>query len=186
MAVTLVLTPSGDILLNNQGRAALIKQLKQVLLNEFESVVLPRKWLFMSELPLTAQGKINQGLLTQLFSLKNTHSPQIISCRYQHETVELQLRIQPDLVYFVGHFPDQPILPGVTQLAWAEQFGKIFFDIKQPFLRMEVVKFKKVIQPNSLITMTLNWKADTEKLYFELVSIDDTHSSGRIVYGEQE
>jgi 3-hydroxymyristoyl/3-hydroxydecanoyl-(acyl carrier protein) dehydratase len=135
---------------------------------------------------LTTQGKVNQNILTQLFSLKNTHSPQIISCIYQLDSVELQLRIQPELVYFSGHFPDQPILPGVTQLAWAEQFGKIFFTIDKPFLRMEVVKFKKVIRPNSLIKMTLSWKQSADKLYFELISVDDSHSSGRIVYGEQE
>lgn len=186
IAVTLVLTGEGKEILSQQGRGALVQQLKKQLMCEFETVVLPKKWLFFSSLPLTAQGKIDQDCLIQLFSLKNTHSPQIIACDFKGERVELQLQILSGLVYFKGHFPDQPILPGVTQLAWVEQFGKIFFNIGLPFLRMEVIKFKKVIRPDELIKMELNWKAETGKLYFELTSTNNDHSSGRIVYGEQE
>lgn len=186
IAAALVLTNLGAEFLAQQGRGALIKQLRKELMHEFETVVLPRKWLFISMLPLTTQGKINQGLLIQLFSLRKTHFPQIVSCDYQSELVELHLRISPDLVYFSGHFPEQPVLPGVTQLAWAEQIGKIFFNIDLPFLRMEVIKFKKIIQPDDLIKMKLHWKTETSKLYFELTSVNNAHSSGRIVYGEQE
>ena len=148
--------------------------------------MLPRKWLLISRLPFTAQGKINQNILIQLFLLKKTHFPQIVSCDYLDETVELYLQISPDLVYFSGHFSDQPVLPGVTQVAWAEQIGKVFFDIQLPFLRMEVIKFKKIIQPGDLIKMKLNWTADTNKLYFEWTSVNNAHSSGRIIYGELE
>lgn len=186
IATALVLTDVGSEFLEQQGRGTLIKLLRQALMHEFETVVLPRKWLFISMLPLTAQGKINQNLLIQLFSLRKTHFPQIVNCDYQGETVELHLQISPDLVYFSGHFPGQPVLPGVTQLAWAEQIGKIFFNIDPPFLRMEVIKFKKIIQPGDLIKMKLHWKVETNKLYFELTSVNNAHSSGRIVYGEQE
>ncbi len=186
IAVTVVLTDLGKELLDQHSRSSLVHLLRKELMCEFETVVLPRKWLFFSSLPLTVQGKIDKDCLIQLFLLKNTHSPQIISCDYQEGSVELQLQILPDLVYFNGHFPDQPILPGVTQLAWVEQFGKIFFNISLPFLRMEVIKFKKVIRPDELIRMELNWKAGTGKLYFELTSTNNDHSSGRIVYGEQE
>ncbi len=77
------------------------------------------------------------------------------------------------------------MLPGVTQLAWVEAFAKILFDIEKPFLRMEVIKFKKIIIPDTLINMKLNWKVSTGKLYFEIYSVENAHSSGRMVYGEQ-
>ncbi|MEO1895586.1 MAG: AMP-dependent synthetase, partial [Methylococcales bacterium] len=168
-----------------QGRSQLIKQIRQHLSNRFESVVLPRKWLFIQALPYTAQGKINQQLLTELLSLDSNRFPQIVQCDFQDNHVELQLKVLAKIVYFTGHFPEQPILPGVTQIAWAEQFGKLFFAIKQPFLRMEVIKFKKIIRPGDSISMTLNWKAESSKLYFEINSETDSHSSGRMVYGAQ-
>ncbi len=186
IAAVLVLTETGNAFLQQQGRAELIKAIRKQLMQGFENVVLPRKWLFIQSLPLTTQGKINRELLLQLLSLDSTRSPQILLCDYQAEQVELQLRVPPDLVYFSGHFPEQPILPGVTQLAWVEQFGKLFFNIALPFLRMEVIKFKKIIRPGDIIQMRLNWKADNQKLYFELSSVSDSHSSGRMVYGEQE
>jgi acyl-coenzyme A synthetase/AMP-(fatty) acid ligase/3-hydroxymyristoyl/3-hydroxydecanoyl-(acyl carrier protein) dehydratase len=186
IASVIVLTQSGQDYLQQYGRASLIKQLRKRLMDSFETVVLPKKWLFINALPMTAQGKINRELLVQLFSLDPIRSPQIQYCSFQEQTVELQCRIAPNLIYFSGHFLEQPILPGVTQLAWAERFAKIFFPINAPFLRMEVVKFKKIIQPEAIIKINLSWKADSGKLYFEITSAAHAHSSGRIVYGENE
>ena len=186
IAAVLVLTETGNTFLQQQGRAELIKALRKQLMQGFESVVLPRKWLFIQSLPLTEQGKVNRELLLQLLSQDTKRSPQILLCEYQDDAVDLQLRVPRSLVYFSGHFPEQPILPGVTQLAWVEQFGKIFFNITLPFLRMEVIKFKKIIRPDDIIQMKLNWKADSNKLYFELRSVSDSHSSGRMVYGENK
>ncbi len=184
IAVVLVLTPRGEVFLQQQGRADFIKQVRKQLMSRFETVVLPKKWLFINTLPLTSQGKINQQLLIQLLSLDPLYSPQILSCHYQDQNIALQCRVLPSLLYFNGHFPKQPILPGVTQLAWAEQLAKIFFNISLPFLRMEVVKFKKIIEPNMLVDIHLSWKAETGKLYFEITSGSYSHSSGRMVYGE--
>ncbi|MFK5951062.1 MAG: AMP-binding protein [Methylococcales bacterium] len=184
IAVVLVLTPSGEAFLQQQGRADFIKQVRKQLMSHFETVVLPKKWLFINTLPLTPQCKINQQLLIQLLSLDPLYSPQILSCNYQAQSIALQCRISLGLLYFNGHFPEQPILPGVTQLAWAEQLAKIFFNISLPFLRMEVVKFKKIIEPNMLVDIHLSWKPETGKLYFEITSGSYSHSSGRMVYGE--
>ena len=96
------------------------------------------------------------------------------------------MRIQAELLYFEGHFPEQPILAGIAQLSWVESYGKLFFDIHQPFIRMEVIKFKKIIQPNDKIQLKLNWNTETNKLYFELNSDSASHASGRLVYGETQ
>lgn len=183
VAAAIVLTESGLEALRRQGRAAVIKSLRRQLQRAFESVVLPRKWLFFDTLPMTRQGKINHVLLRQLFALDSAKYPQLLYCRIAINRAELEFRIQPELVYFDGHFPGMPILPGVTQLAWAEHYGKLFFSIEQPFLTMEAVKFKKIILPDALINMTLEWRDETGKLYFDLSSVSESHSSGRMVYG---
>lgn len=183
VTAAIALTESGLEALRRQGRAAVIKSLRRQLQRIFEPVVLPRKWLCFDGLPMTRQGKIDHGLLRQLFALDSGKYPQLLYCRIAANSVELELRIQPELVYFDGHFPDMPILPGVTQLAWAEHYGKLFFSIEQPFLTMEAVKFKKIIQPNALIKMTLEWRDESGKLNFDLSSVSESHSSGRMVYG---
>jgi len=179
------LTPQGQESLKQQGRAVLIKQLRKQLMTQFETVVLPRKWLFVSSLPVNTQGKINQQLLSQLVSLDAKRYPQVLSYEKQDENTVLSLQVSDKLIYFSGHFPEQPILPGVTQLAWVEEFGKILFDINKPFLSMEVIKFRKIIPPGTVVNLKLNWKAETSKLYFDMSSTEGAHSSGRMIYGER-
>lgn len=183
VATVIILTDKGNDLLQQQGRAQLIKQLRSSLMESLETVVLPKKWLFMSSFPLTTQGKLDRDLISQLLNLNTTRFPQVLFCDLQTNSINLQLRVPLELDYFAGHFPEQPILPGVTQLAWVEHLGKIFFSIVNPFLRMEVIKFKKIIRPGDIIQLKLSWNAGNEKLYFEMDSVNNSHSSGRIVYG---
>ncbi|MDO9161487.1 MAG: AMP-binding protein [Methylococcaceae bacterium] len=182
VAVTVVLSQSGAEQLATQGRNPLIKQLRKALEPWFEAVVLPRKWLFVNTMPLTPQGKIDQHLLTSLLDVDNRKLPQALNLVITADDIKLGLKVPEDLVYFPDHFASYPLLPGVVQLAWAEHFGKLFFVINKPFRHMEVIKFIKIIQPGDELTLTLNWKANTGKLYFNFSSAQGPHSSGRMVY----
>jgi len=106
----------------------------------------------------------------------------VLNLAISADEVQLNLKVPEDLVYFPNHFASYPLLPGVVQLAWAEHFGKLFFSITKPFCQMEVVKFIKIIQPGDELTLTLNWKAVSGKLYFNFSSGLGAHSSGRMVY----
>ncbi len=186
IAVFAVLTDSGYQQLREIGKAAFIKQLRNYLAHRFEAIVLPRKWLFSNSLPLTAQGKINNRLIVDLLAINKHKLPQIQFVEFKNEThLQLYLFVQAELVYFQGHFPDYPILPGIAQIAWTEYYGKLLFDIEQPFLRMENIKFKKTVSPESQVKLDLHWRPETQKLYFTLSSDTEAHSSGRMVYGAQ-
>ncbi len=182
VAVTVVLSQPGAEHLACQGRNPLIKQLRKALEPWFEAVVLPRKWLFVNTMPLTSQGKIDQRLLTSLMDVDNRKLPQALKLIITADDIKLELKVPEDLIYFPNHFASYPLLPGVVQLAWAEHFGKLFFAINRPFSHMEVVKFIKIIQPGNELMLTLNWKANTGKLYFNFSSTQGPHSSGRMVY----
>ncbi|KAF3981371.1 MAG: AMP-binding protein [Methylococcales symbiont of Hymedesmia sp. n. MRB-2018] len=183
---SIALTPDGRLSIEQQGRASFIKNLRVQLMKRFETVVLPRKWLILDQLPLTSQGKLNRPLMTGLLSLDNKRYPQLQFCCYQEQNVELLLRIQPELIFFDGHFPEQPILAGIAQLAWVEKYGRLFFSIDLPFLRMEVIKFKKIIHPKDIISLKITWNNTTEKLYFKITSENEVNASGRLLYGEEK
>lgn len=187
VAAVVMLSQQGVEQLEAQGRNRLIRQLRKTLEPWFESVVLPRKWLFVNTIPLTSHGKIEQQLLKSLFSVPTSCGtsrklPHVLNLEMVSDGVRLGLRVPDDLLYFPDHFATYPILPGVVQLAWVEHFGKLFFVIDKPFSHMEVVKFTQVIQPGDELTLALDWKAATGKLYFNFSSDRDTHSSGRMVY----
>jgi len=186
VAVAMVLSQQGTEQLQAQGRGRFIKQLRRTLASWFESVVLPRKWLFVNSMPLTNQGKIEQQLLKKLLDFDSRKFPQAINLETSADCVRLDLRVPEDLLYFPDHFADYPILPGVVQLAWAEHFGKLFFGIDKPFSHMEAVKFTQVIRPGDELTLVLDWKAEPGKLYFNFSSERGTHSLGRMVYEGNE
>ena len=94
--------------------------------------------------------------------------------------VELTLHVEADILDFQGHFPQHPLLPGVTQIDWAIYYGHKLLNTYPHFAGMEVIKFQEPILPGSNITLTLEWFADKHKLHFAYTSTKGTHSSGRI------
>jgi acyl-CoA synthetase (AMP-forming)/AMP-acid ligase II/3-hydroxymyristoyl/3-hydroxydecanoyl-(acyl carrier protein) dehydratase len=183
VGAVIVLTEDGLQLLKIKGRKPLIKQLREALYQYFDAVVLPRKWLFLERMPLTAEGKIEQPILKHLLDMDSRKFPYVLGVEKTGDGVELKLNVPEELIYFPDHFSSYPILPGVVQIAWAEHFGKLFFAIDEPFLQMEVIKFVNVIQPGAELNLTLNWKASPGKLYFNFSSESGPRSSGRMVYG---
>lgn len=186
VACALMLTSLGLDHFKRYGRADLIKALTTQLSDSFERVALPKKWLFMDCWPLSSQGKSDADTINGLLDMDGGIFPELQFFGGQDDGVELVLRMQAGLPYFAGHFPKQPILPGVTQLAWAESYGKLFFPISQPFSGMEVIKFKKIIRPGDKLTLQLKWNAGSGKLYFDFSSAIESHSSGRLLYGDDK
>lgn len=92
----------------------------------------------------------------------------------------LSLYLQPELFWFKGHFPQQPILPGVTQIHWALHYATEIFSFKHKFRGIEVVKFQRPLPPQERITLILNWDAEKYKLSFQYLCDGQTASSGRI------
>ncbi len=182
LAAVLLLSPQGFEQLQEQGRAVWIKQQKHRLRDHFENLMLPKKWLFLNRYPETSQGKIDTGLLTALLNSDKKRFPVIQTVRFEEQAVRLQIKIQARLDYFEGHFPGQPILPGVTQLAWADHYGRLFFKIDSGFSRLEAVKFKKTIAPDTLAVLSLRWHPGQQKLYFELSCDTGSFGSGRMLY----
>lgn len=90
--------------------------------------------------------------------------------------------IDASLPQFAGHFPDQPILPGVVQVDWAirlaQQLGLGDESIKQ----LEVVKFQHLVMPPVTLRLTLERLA-SGKTKFCFASDEKVFSSGRLVWG---
>ncbi|MGD0961749.1 MAG: AMP-binding protein, partial [Methylomonas sp.] len=129
VAAAAALSAEGKLLTRTSGRKALIKQLRAALEPWFESVVLPRKWLFLEALPLTAQGKRDTQLLKQLLSADSGKLPVLYGGAITAAAACLQLKVPEDLPYFPDHFSAYPILPGVVQIGWADYFAKLLFAI---------------------------------------------------------
>lgn len=93
---------------------------------------------------------------------------------------QLVFTLDPQLSYFEGHFPDQPILAGVVQLNWAIELAKTHLDLAGSEIKaIEVLKFQQLLTPNTQVTLTLEQK-DHKKFTFSFQSATGNHASGRI------
>ena len=96
----------------------------------------------------------------------------------------LQLHIVEDLFWFRGHFPNQPILPGVAQLDWVMHYARDFLQADWQLLSVENIKFQHPILPNCLLRLTLSWLLEKNQLTFSYVLLSDKEeinaSNGKI------
>lgn len=180
VAVAGVCTPAGARLLAEQGRKALLAQLRDDLHRRFEAVLLPRRWLLFSRLPETAAGKPDHAALRNWFS-DDRRLPQARQVRADGTELAVTLKIPADLGYFADHFPRYPILPGVVQIGWAEHYAGLWFGQTGGFRRMEAVKFVQPIRPDCELTLKLSWQGAAGRLTFEFRDAKRVYSSGRLL-----
>ena len=182
-AVVVQLSEEGESQLNDFGRKPLVKTFKELLREHFESVVLPRRWRFVEQMPYNSQGKLPMDALKSLFDKEPVKWPEITREHVSDTEANIQCVIQKELIYFDGHFEGNPVLPGVVQVHWAEAFGRRLLKLSGQFKCLEVIKFQKIIVPGHSINIILKYDDAKDKLSFKYESEKGVHSSGRICFG---
>lgn len=208
LAAFAVLTEAGSALLAQQGKLALNRRLRSALAGVAEAVALPRRWRYLDALPVNAQGKVTRAALLALLEPlepdyaphtanepapapampwnaawdARPRAPQVLSAERGERSVSLQLGILVDLLYFEGHFPVAPILPGVAQLDWAIAFGRNYFPLPPVFREVAALKFQQVIVPGATVTLELQHDTVKGSLQFRYLSDAGQHASGRVLF----
>ena len=66
VAAVIVCSAAGRALLAGEGKLALNRRLRQALHGQVDAVAMPRRWRYLEQLPINAQGKTTQALLLAL------------------------------------------------------------------------------------------------------------------------
>jgi len=75
------------------------------------------------------------------------------------DTLVAEFEIRADSPWFAGHFPDQPILPGVAILAMAAETIRFFAGMRRQKVRiagLKRVRFKLPIKPQDPVTIEVS------------------------------
>ncbi|HCW65714.1 MAG TPA: 3-hydroxyacyl-ACP dehydratase [Thalassospira lucentensis] len=89
------------------------------------------------------------------------------------------------MLYFRGHFPGMPILPGVVQLHWAIHQAATLFGVPVTISEVTQLKYRKPIAPGSTLMLELDCDRDNRKVKFRYHSdAEGDHSSGILKWRE--
>jgi acyl-coenzyme A synthetase/AMP-(fatty) acid ligase/3-hydroxymyristoyl/3-hydroxydecanoyl-(acyl carrier protein) dehydratase len=183
LGALVVLSENGLHALRNLGRRAVTEGLRRHLSEHCETLALPRRWRWLRQLPLNAQGKLPQAEVEALLIAPRPKAPDVLEQVETDGEWNLQLVVPADLAYFSGHFPTAPVLPGVVQVDWALSLGRQLLDLPPRFVGMEVLKFQQLVRPGDEIQLHLRFDRERGKLYFAYRNDTAACSSGRIVLG---
>jgi acyl-coenzyme A synthetase/AMP-(fatty) acid ligase len=185
VAAFIVLSEPGRQQLARSGKLAMNRVLRELIRQRIAAIGAPRIWRYLDALPVNAQGKVTQN---DLIALLEAGSPRGFKPR--HRLLErdgaralVELVAPRDLLYFDGHFPGRPILPGVVQVDWAIAFGRQYFNLPPLFRGIQALKFQKLIPPELSLTVELIHQAEKRALSFKITSALGTHASGRVLFG---
>lgn len=104
--------------------------------------------------------------------------PVILQRHIETDSACYRLYLPPELVYFQGHFPDHPVLPGVVQLRWALELASPL-GVNGELEVMQRLKFTRLITPGLELSLALK-RNDKPGLDFRFHDDNGTFSSGRI------
>ncbi|PZN84002.1 MAG: AMP-dependent synthetase [Candidatus Methylumidiphilus alinenensis] len=108
--------------------------------------------------------------------------PTILGERTDADGIVLALRIPEGLAYFVGHFDEVSVVPGVAQIQWAVHYARQYLAISRSFSHMETIKFKDLLLPGQHLELILRYLNTANKLEFCYRSETVEYSSGRIYF----
>jgi len=176
----IVLTKKGMKQLVSEGKVKLNKCFQQQLCQYFDRTVIPKKFRYVKEIPINSQGKYVHHDLKELFNKSSIRDPKVLDLeQVSNEKAIVTIEVGKEIVYFRGHFPGSPVLPGIVQTDWVIKFACHIFNIEKfNIQKIAQLKFNRVIQPGANLFIELIWKNNT--LTFKYYDAESAYSSGKL------
>jgi hypothetical protein len=113
--------------------------------------------------------------------LQKRDSPPVVWWTEESGRQRFLLSIRPDESCFAGHFPGNPILPGVVQLHWAILLARYTLGFSEPPRDILRLKFQRIVVPPAVVELRLEPKTDN-RVEFRVLGREDSHSRGLLVF----
>lgn len=107
--------------------------------------------------------------------------PIVSGCRRLPSGVRLALQVPSDLAWFDGHFPGDPILPGVAQVGWAIRLAREYLGLARDPAVLEGVKFHRPVRPGATLELELRRDpACATRIAWRLIENGEAAGSGQM------
>ncbi len=186
LRVAAVIVPSirGSEFIQREGRGSLSRALRASLAVVFDPVLHPRYWRIVNALPADSQGKLQLNTLRALFGGSppdeiTADRPEVLGELSGSDFVERSCRVPLDLACFPGHFPNEPVVPGVLQFDWAMELVAQHLGHTPRVAEIISLKLTSPLRPGQRFRVRAHVVGD-EKVEFKLWSKEATHATGRV------
>ncbi|HEY4124856.1 MAG TPA: AMP-binding protein, partial [Rhizomicrobium sp.] len=171
------LNAAGKAALAEEGAFRLSRRLRIALAPLLEPAERPKHWRFET-IPSNSQGKRLLASLRACFEKRAPGEGTVV--KQEADSAEITLALPPDLIWFEGHFPDQPVLPGIAQVHLAAQWAEHLWDWKPRGANLSQLKFRQIIRPGDSLRLKLTRDRTKERLIFAYEIGDIVASQGMI------
>lgn len=109
--------------------------------------------------------------------------PRVLSQLDDTTTKRFLLNIGNNLDWFRGHFPGNPVLPGIVQLHWAVSVAQACYDYQGVPSEVLRLKFKSVVVPPTIVELAISSPRRGE-IQFNYSGLGNQYSEGRLRFSE--
>lgn len=109
--------------------------------------------------------------------------PRVLSIGAEPPHTRIELDVPEDLCWFSGHFPGQPVLPGIVQLHWATLVCRLLYGFEGVPREVKRLKFKKLVIPPTALELVVSQQGE-QAAVFRFSSLGDVNSEGKILFAE--
>ncbi|MBI1405475.1 MAG: AMP-binding protein [Caulobacter sp.] len=180
LAAVVELTAEGVAALEEKGAFRFGRLLRAALADRLEPIERPKHWRFVPRMPVDAQGKRRISDLRARFADTPRVPPYEVVSR-EGDTARMKVSLPPDLIYFQGHFPDEAILPGISQVHMAVLIGEQTLGFTPASSELNRVKFKDIVRPGEVLDLTLTADRDRGRLTFQWLRANGNEASAGVI-----
>ncbi|RTR07251.1 AMP-binding protein [Halomonas nitroreducens] len=167
-----------------EARRARVAELRDALSTAYPVSLMPRHWRFVATWPRNAQGKLGAAEVARLFrDLDDPRRPRWLGVEKDGPAAcRVTLEVPERLSYLAGHFPEQPVVPGVVMVQWAVALAEEHLALAGEFRGLERVRFPQPLLPGERATLELALEPPAEgpRLAFTLTGRRGCHARGRV------
>ncbi len=162
LAAIVELNANGKAALTKEGAFRLSRRLRIALAPLLEPGERPKHWRF-DTIPANPQGKRVLASLRSCFAEQEFDGTIVAR---SDENAEIELALSPDLIWFEGHFPGQPVMPGIAQVHLAAQWSARIWNWKPQTANLSQLKFRQILRPGDEVRLKLARDMERQRLIF--------------------
>lgn len=182
LAAVVVLTPQGNRELQRLGSFAFSRHVRRQLTARLAPLERPKAWRFVEHLPTNSEGKRTRAAMRSLFTLATTRTEEQAVVRLKEPyNAEVDFVLDGDSIWFEGHFPGQPIFPGIAEVHLAVVWGARLWDGWHPASsHLTRLKFSRILRPGDRVRLMLVRNLEKDTLRFRYLATDKVAGEGLI------